>query len=506
MNKQVVWGPATSAEELARKLNTLLDSPLTSNPLDLNKELEGLLLQIGESDTDTGGSISFYGEDPIVPSRVPFGAMSALALAAKSALVASIWRDRTGQEQNLHIDIRKAIRRFAPFSEGKWELLNGYPPQGDMFNPFNALPIIHPTADDGWALPGAWYPGLRQRTLQFLRAHDDPVSIAEAIGKWDRDQLESAAETAGAPIAVLRNLQEVLAHDAFKHNLGCQPLISVEKIGDTAPMPLSKNPATPLEGVRALSHFHVIAGPAIGRALALHGADVLNLFRPAEVELETFHCTSHVGTRSARLDFTTPEGRKPFNRLLADADIFIANRRAGYLEKHDLTAEALSTQRPGLIHTSVAYMGGSGPWSTRVGFDITVGGALGLYHLEGDNNNPALTPIFVVADYAAGWLAAAGTLAALRRRAREGGSYRVTVSLARTTLWLMELGIFDRSYVQATVGSNEKHRLPEPDQFTVMTPMGEYTGVKEMVEMSRTPGDYRYPLNPIGAGPLAWIS
>lgn len=237
-------------------------------------------------------------------------------------------------------------------------------------------------------------------------------------------------------------------------------------------MPFAENPATPLEGVRVLGHFHVIAGPATGRALALHGADVLNLFRPAEVELETFHCTSHVGTRSARLDFTTPEGRKQFNRLLADADIFIANRRKGYLEKHDMTAEALCTQRPGLIHTSVAYMGGDGLWSSRVGFDITVGGALGLYHLEGNDDKPALTPIFVVADYAAGWLAAAGALAALRRRAREGGSYRVTVSLARTTLWLMELGIFDRAYVQETAGSNEKHRFPDPDQFTVMTPMG----------------------------------
>ncbi len=229
MTKSTKAGPAISAENLARKLNDMLDAPLTSNPLNLGSELEGLLTQIGESTQNTGGEITFYGEDPIVPSRVAFGAMSALALAAKSALVASIWRDRTGQEQNIHVDIRKAIRRFAPFSEGKWELLNGYPPQGDMFNPFNSLPIIHPTADGGWALPGAWYPGLRQRTLQFLKAQDDPNSIVDAIGKWDRYKLDGAGEKAGVPIAVLRSLREVLAHDAFKHNLGCQPLISIEK-------------------------------------------------------------------------------------------------------------------------------------------------------------------------------------------------------------------------------------------------------------------------------------
>ena len=36
-----------------------------------------------------------------------------------------------------------------------------------------------------------------------------------------------------------------------------------------------------------------------------------------------------------------------------------------------------------------------------------------------------------------------------RRRAIEGGSYRVVVSHTRTTLWLLSLGIFDKKYAQA---------------------------------------------------------
>jgi len=47
-----------------------------------------------------------------------------------------------------------------------------------------------------------------------------------------------------------------------------------------------------------------------------------------------------------------------------------------------------------------------------------------------------------------GWLGTVGVLEALRRRAIEGGSYRVVVSLTRTVLWLLSMGIFDKAYAQ----------------------------------------------------------
>ena len=60
-----------------------------------------------------------------------------------------------------------------------------------------------------------------------------------------------------------------------------------------------------------------------------------------------------------------------------------------------------------------------------------------------------MPPITVVCDYIAGWLTTVGITTAFRRRAIEGGSYRVVVSLTRTTLWLLSLGIFDKKYAQA---------------------------------------------------------
>lgn len=500
----IVAGPAQSADSLYNKLQDMLQRPRTSNLLDLNAELQGLLAQIGETPSDTGGEVTFYGLDPIIPSRVSFGAMAALSLAAKSAIIASIWRDRTGETQDIHVDARKALRRFSPFIDRKWELVNGYPGQGDIANSFDSFPFLHPTADGGWAMASAWYPGMRQKTLQFLNAVDSPDAIARAMSQWNRLELEQAAEEAGVPITITRTLREFMAHDAFR-NIAGQPLISIEKIAESDPVPFTPNPTTPLDGVKALGLAHVIAGPSIGRALALHGADVLNLFRPDDVELEKFHFTSHVGTRSSRLDYKTADGRAHFNELLSKADIFLSNRREGYLARYGMSAEALCSAHPGLIHTTVSFMAPTGLWSHRVGFDINAGAGLGLYHLEGTDEKPEVTPIVVVADYAAGWLAAAGTLAALRRRAKEGGSYKVNVSLARTTLWLMELGIFEADYAKKMAGSSDPHLYLEPEQFSAQTPMGLYVGVKEMVEMSKTPGEYRFPLNPIGSGPMKWL-
>jgi hypothetical protein len=79
-------------------------------------------------DTDSGGKLSFYGQDPIIPSTVRFGSMAAIGLAAKAVAVAALWRSRTGEGRDISVDVRKALQRFAGFFERKWELINGRPP------------------------------------------------------------------------------------------------------------------------------------------------------------------------------------------------------------------------------------------------------------------------------------------------------------------------------------------------------------------------------------------
>jgi hypothetical protein len=50
-----------------------------------------------------------------------------------------------------------------------------------------------------------------------------------------------------------------------------------------------------------------------------------------------------------------------------------------------------------------------------------------------------------------------------------------------------------------------EHHYPDPDGFVADTPMGRYTGVTEMVEMSKRPGEYKYPLTPFGSWQPSWL-
>ncbi len=282
------------------------------------------------------------------------------------------------------------------------------------------------------------------------------------------------------------------------------PLITVEKIGESDPVPLKASGNLPLAGVRALGMGHVIAGAALGRDMALYGADVLNIWRPRDSEIESFAWDVQVGMRSTVLD-DSKEDRARLNQLLQNADVFFANKRPGFLKKHGLDAETLCAQKPGLIHATVVLHGEEGPWSNRPGFDEIGAAVSGLFAIEGSPSQPKQPPIVPICDNVVAWLGTAGILEALRRRASEGGSYRVVVSLTRVVLWQLSLGIFDKAYAKATADSTDEHKYIAPDLFTAETPLGTYQGMTDQIVLSRTPGAYRTVLVPRGSSKPEWL-
>ena len=150
--------------------------------------------------------------------------------------------------------------------------------------------------------------------------------------------------------------------------------------------------------------------------------------------------------------------------------------------------------------------GEKGPWSNRPGFDEIGATVSGLFALEGSLSSPKQPPIVPICDNVVGWLGTFGVLAALRRRAVEGGSYKVVVSLTRTVLWQLSLGIFDRAYAHTTAGSSEEHTNVAPDLFTAETPLGTYQGLDEQVYLSKSPGSYRTVIVPRGSNKPEWLS
>jgi crotonobetainyl-CoA:carnitine CoA-transferase CaiB-like acyl-CoA transferase len=153
----------------------------------------------------------------------------------------------------------------------------------------------------------------------------------------------------------------------------------------------------------------------------------------------------------------------------------------------------------------MSLYGPKGPWAGRNGYDQNAGGVSGVFAREGTFENPSLTEIFVVNDYAMAWLSSMAVSAALKRRAIEGGSYRIHISLARISIWLLHMGIFDKKYAREVGNTEGNHAYLAPELFEAETPSGHYQGVTDQVQMSETPGYYKVPLVPRGSSQPIWL-
>src|ERR1700741_4879470 len=270
------------SSRLTEVLEEKLNHPATSPDFDLKKGVNEVLADVGMTSDDCGGELSFYGSDPILQSPLRFGTMAAIGLAARSVAVAALWSQATGERQNISVDVRKALRRFAGFFEEKWETVNGRPPTpgGYAVSPFlNMESFFRETRDGRHVVALDIYLQILVRTLNFLGCSPNQESINNAIRKWDAVELEDAAAAEGLVLAMVRTNEEFRREPQYTGVLSRMPLITVEKIGESDPVPLKASDNLPLAGVRALGMGHVIAGAGMGRDMALYGADVLNIWR-----------------------------------------------------------------------------------------------------------------------------------------------------------------------------------------------------------------------------------
>ncbi|CAB4942438.1 unannotated protein [freshwater metagenome] len=182
----------------------------------------------------------------------------------------------------------------------------------------------------------------------------------------------------------------------------------------------------------------IVAGPACARTLAEHGADVLQVADPRLHTVRRAALETAPGRRSTSLALADPADRARLEALLPQADVLCQNARPGVLDRHGLGAERLAEVRPGIVHVSVDTYGHVGPWRSRPGFEPLAQCSTGWADEHRDAaGRPTIVPA-LPCDYATGYLAALGTVIALRRRAVEGGSWRVRTSLARTAMWFRD--------------------------------------------------------------------
>ena len=280
--------------------------------------------------------------------------------------------------------------------------------------------------------------------------------------------------------------------------------ISASVAGDPPTPPVDSHcPGRPLTGLRVLELTRVIAGPVCGRTLAAHGAEVLHISAAHLPSFDHLVVDTGRGKRSAQLDLRSTEGRQALRALAVQADVFIQGYRPGAVASHGFAPEELATLRPGIICTSLSAYGGVGPWGERRGFDSLVQTASGYNHAEALAAGvapPKVLPCQAL-DHASGFLLAFGTMAAVLRRAEEGGSWLVKVSLAGTGWWLRNLGRLEGGFAASVPKLAEVMHLTEETN----TGFGRLTALRDAAVLSETPSHWALGSVPLGSHAPRWL-
>jgi crotonobetainyl-CoA:carnitine CoA-transferase CaiB-like acyl-CoA transferase len=436
--------------------------------------------------------VSLTGADPMLPTGVKIGTAATAVIAATALAATEVSRLRTGRAQSVSVDMRAAI---AAFRSERYLRVDGGPPP-DRRSPLFGF---YPTADGRWVQIHANLPHHEAGHVKFLGCEQTRDSMAAAVAGWQAQALEDALNAAGLPAGMVRARDEWLAHPHARA-LADLPLLEIVRIGDSRPEPFSGG-SRPLSGVRVLDLTRVIAGPECGRTLASYGADVMLVTSPHLPNLPSLVIDLGLGKLAATLDLRRSDDGDRLRSLIGGTDVFSQSYRPGALARLGFAPEDVARLRPGIVYVTLSAYGPVGPWRERRGFETLIQSVSGLAHEQGFGaglGRPQHLPAQVV-DHAAGYLAAFGALVALARRAREGGSYLVRVSLAQTGRWVDSLGRVDGRHVADQTLDDVADLLAERDSA-----FGRLRYVMPAARLSETPPSWSRPAVPLGTHAAVW--
>ncbi len=201
-----------------------------------------------------------------------------------------------------------------------------------------------------------------------------------------------------------------------------------------------------LDGIRVLDFGRYIAGPFCAALLGDLGAEVIRIERLGGGEDRPFipvgagpdgggamFLAMNRNKRGMTLDPAAPKGREIVRKLVATADVVIANLPPAVLRSLALDLDSLRAVKPDIILTTVTGFGAGGPLSNKHGFDGIGQAMSGGVYLSGTPEQPIAFKVPWV-DFGTACLSAFGTLAALLERGKSGRGQKVEGALLRTAV------------------------------------------------------------------------
>jgi crotonobetainyl-CoA:carnitine CoA-transferase CaiB-like acyl-CoA transferase len=433
------------------------------------------------------------GVDPVFPTPYLVGTAGAAAIGAAGIAAAELWRLKSGRPQAITLKLREAA---AAMRSARYLRIDGKAPK-EIWDPLSGF---YPVKDGRWVSIHCNFANHREAAMQVLGNAADRAAAEAASRGWDGIELEDAIHAARGCAGFARSAEEWGRHP-HAAAVAAQPLLEIRKIGESKPEPLPEGPR-PLSGIRVLDLTRVLAGPTCARTLAEHGADVLKIAGPHLPDSGTSEFDTGIGKLSAHLDLRAPAGIETLRALLREGDVFSQSFRPGTLAARGFSPAQAAQLRPGVVYVSLSAWGTTGPWRERRGFDSIVQTVSGMAYAQSSDAKPKLLPVSVI-DYVSGYLMAFGAMVALARRATEGGSWLVRVSLARTGKWIVDRGLIaDFASVKADLEPGELEKILTETQ----SPVGMIRHLKPILCMSETQPFWARPPVPLGSHAAAWPS
>jgi len=439
-----------------------------------------------------GYAVTLRGADPVFPTPPRVGELGAAAITAAALQAARLYERRAGVRQRVTVDVDAAAAAMR-----SWTYLASV--SGPRRSPGGGQQFFA-TGDDRWIFLHRRAPHHAARQEKVLSSGGSDAEIADAVRRWKGAELEAAIVAADACAALVRSHEEWAAHQQAAA-VAELPLLEITRIGDGDPLP-SGSGDRPLRGLRVLDLTHVLAGPTCARTLAEHGADVLRIGINSKSDGNPMTRDTGHGKRSAVLDLKTSDGASALRTLIGGADVFSQGYRPGAVAALGFSPEAVAALRPGIVYVSMTAFGVKGPWRDRRGYDSVVQSVSGFADEVATGGEPRFLPVSAL-DYVTGYLAAFGVGVALERRAAEGGSYHVQLSLAQTGRYLAGLPRTEAAERAACAPELPAARLAALLTET-QTPFGPLRHLAPTAGLSRTAARWDRPTVPMDHDSPVW--
>jgi hypothetical protein len=280
----------------------------SGNPMQTPREIPPISGHPPAATPSALDAVTLTGDEPQLPSSFRVAAAAQTSIAAAGLAAAEIWKLRSGQSQDVAVDMRHAV---VECRSERYLRVDGKPPPPA----WDAIAGVYKTGDAAscGCTPISASPRRRLQGAELQAGARRGAGRADAMGRRGVRDRGLCRRRRGR---LMRSHDEWSATPHAQKALAELPLISIEKIGEAAPKPWPKGDR-PLAGMRVLDLSRVIAGPVAGRTLAAHGADVMLISGPDLPAIPWLTIDTGRGKLTSFVELKSEQGRDVLRGLLA---------------------------------------------------------------------------------------------------------------------------------------------------------------------------------------------